>query len=190
MDCSEFIERHSEYVDGEMPMADFGRWRDHVASCGKCARYDRTVRRGGQLVRDLLPRVEAAPDFRPRLRHRLYHERDGISTRPAPTWLYAAVAIIATASAGVVLAALAPSDPVVEARTVVAAPPLLVGPASRVRLPGAAAVSGDVAEAEAAPAAEVAAWPVYSRGDVASEFVAPAVYERALRPARAVLVSE
>lgn len=96
--------RHSEYVDGRMDALEAARWRRHVERCASCGRYDRVVRRGGELVRDL-PRVEPSPDFRPRFRHRLFHVRDELSARRAApnggtVTLLAVAVVVAAASWG------------------------------------------------------------------------------------------
>lgn len=75
MTCQEFLARHLEYTDESLPLEEAARWRDHMASCPSCARYDRVVRRGLSLLRTL-PEVEPSEDFFPRLQHRLYHLDD------------------------------------------------------------------------------------------------------------------
>ena len=72
MRCAEFLDRHSEYLDDRLPPAEAAAWREHAGSCLRCARYDRVVRRGATLMRQL-PGPELSPDFDERLRHRLYH---------------------------------------------------------------------------------------------------------------------
>ncbi|MBI4512772.1 MAG: hypothetical protein HY702_01570 [Gemmatimonadetes bacterium] len=69
MDCTEFLARHSEFLDGE-PVEDLYLFEEHLHSCRVCARYDRVVRRGVELCRGL-PAVDASPDFEERLRSRL-----------------------------------------------------------------------------------------------------------------------
>jgi hypothetical protein len=77
--------RHSDFMDGMLPTLAAARLRAHVGSCAACARYDRVVRKGIDLVRDL-PRLEPTTDFERRLEHRLFHIDDARtlqSTRPA-----------------------------------------------------------------------------------------------------------
>jgi len=163
MHCTEFIEGHSEYVDGALAPAAAGRWRRHVERCRSCARYDRVVRASGDLVREVLPRVESSDDFAPRLRHRLYHVRDDLGRRVrGPAMLAAAVAILAAGGA-FGLALREPAPLIVEAAAMRAAPPQLVGPATPVT----------VARPAAAPATERVGpdnWPVYSPASFAAEF--------------------
>lgn len=55
MTCQEYLARHSEYLDAEMEEADVARMRAHATACPTCARYDRILRRGLALVRELEP---------------------------------------------------------------------------------------------------------------------------------------
>lgn len=173
MDCREFIARHSELVDGALAPDDRTRLREHAERCSSCARYDRVVRRGGELVRQLLPRVEASSDFQPRLKHRLYHVRD--ESAPRHAGVYAALAVLLVAGTGVAVVANEPQTPVVQAEPVLvgppSAPPSLVGPATPARVP--------LVRYSAAPARRAGAvrtvgadvrWPVYSPADYDAEF--------------------
>jgi anti-sigma factor RsiW len=72
MDCKEFLASHSAYRDGELSWPEREACEAHLDACEACARYDRVVWRGAELVRDL-PRIEVSEDFGERLRHRLYH---------------------------------------------------------------------------------------------------------------------
>lgn len=47
----------------------------HLNSCAACARYDRVVRNGAGIFRDLTE-IEPASDFLPRLQHKIFHIRD------------------------------------------------------------------------------------------------------------------
>ncbi len=66
MECAEFLERYSEFLDGELEASRVPAFQHHVISCPGCAEYDRVVRRGLRLVREL-ERPEATPDFVPQL---------------------------------------------------------------------------------------------------------------------------
>lgn len=77
MECDEFIDGYSSYRDGLLGPEREERFRAHRAACESCARYDRVVSKGTQVLRDLPP-PRPSPDFLSRLRHRLYHVRDGI----------------------------------------------------------------------------------------------------------------
>lgn len=83
MDCIEFLTRYSEFADG-VGVADAASFQDHLRTCASCARYDRVVRRGADLLRTLPP-IQPSDDFLPRLRHQLYHLEDELSRRPALT---------------------------------------------------------------------------------------------------------
>ena len=75
MTCDEFLTHYSDYLDECFGPADAARWSTHIGECASCARYDRVMRRGLTLVRDLPP-VVPGEDFTPRLQHRLYHVQD------------------------------------------------------------------------------------------------------------------
>lgn len=83
MDCTEFLTRHSDLADG-VPAGDRARFEEHLTRCPSCARYDRVVRQGIQLCREL-PRIEPSGDFLPRLQHKIYHLEDELARRPAFT---------------------------------------------------------------------------------------------------------
>lgn len=77
MECKEFLEGYSAYLDGVVSREEREAFRQHLERCEACARYDRVVQRGIEIFRNL-PRPDPSPDFLPRLRHRLYHIEDGI----------------------------------------------------------------------------------------------------------------
>ncbi len=70
MDCTEFLERYSEYDDSLIAPAESERFRAHMAECPACTRYDRVLRKGRMLARQL-PVVEPTDAFGPRLHMRL-----------------------------------------------------------------------------------------------------------------------
>ncbi len=72
--CDEFRARHAEYLDGVMAPVPAERMRVHATECLPCARHDRAIRRGCELVGSLPP-VHAGEDFRVRLRARLARDR-------------------------------------------------------------------------------------------------------------------
>lgn len=83
--CAELLARHADYLDGLLAPHEAARIQWHLGVCRSCARYDRIVRQGLDLVREL-PAITPAPDFEQRLQHRLYHIRDAASpgdARPA-----------------------------------------------------------------------------------------------------------
>lgn len=99
MDCREFLERYSDYDDSLIPSAEADRFRSHMSECTACARYDRVLRKGRMVARQL-PRPEPSPDFIPRLQRRLLRERirRPLSSR-LPTGLAAATVLMVAASA-------------------------------------------------------------------------------------------
>lgn len=211
MNCREFLNRHSEYVDARVAAAEAALLRSHAEACASCARYDRVVRKGAQLARELLPRIEVSEDFEPRVRHRLLHVRDEVARRRAGSAsLYAAATVVLIAAvAGAALTLPGASVSVVDAAPVwVAAPPALT-PASGALLAAASGPALPLERLDDAPpviasiepqadvrdphAASPAGWPVYSRSAMAVAFpgahtslvVNPADFSRAVPPRRA-----
>lgn len=70
MDCTEFLHRYSDYDDSLLPPGELSEVRAHLAACAACARYDRVLRKGRMLARQL-PAPEPSPDFEGRLGQRL-----------------------------------------------------------------------------------------------------------------------
>ena len=81
MACAEFLAGHSEYLDGLLSPVAAARLSAHAAVCDSCARYDRIVRKGIDLVRDL-PDAEPSADFEMRLQHRIFHMEDARALEP------------------------------------------------------------------------------------------------------------
>jgi len=99
MECAEFLERYSEFLDGEIEVSRVPAFQHHIVSCSSCAEYDRVVRRGLLLVRELEP-PEATPDIVPQLQRRFL---DAKETSP---WIeYTRAALVAGATTIVILAA-------------------------------------------------------------------------------------
>lgn len=82
MECNDFLEGYSAYRDGLVDEAERDAFRAHLEGCESCARYDRVVRKGTEVLRDL-PRVDPPSDFLARLQHRIYHIEDGIPLSPS-----------------------------------------------------------------------------------------------------------
>jgi anti-sigma factor RsiW len=74
--CDEILALHGDYLDGQLVAHEAARVQWHLSTCSSCARYDRIVRRGLQLVREI-PQASVSHDFEERLQHRIYHVRDG-----------------------------------------------------------------------------------------------------------------
>jgi anti-sigma factor RsiW len=92
--CDEFLAGHSEYVDGRLSSLAAARLAAHADECRSCARYDRIVRRGMDLVRDL-PAAEPSDDFELRLQHRIFHMEDAGALQPRAGGAAAALGIAA-----------------------------------------------------------------------------------------------
>ena len=133
MDCNGFLERFSEFHDGEA--ADAGVFEQHVAECASCRRYADTVTRGLALLR-AIPPVAVREDFHPRLQHRIYHiEEDLARRRSGASFTRLGVAFAAT-----ILLALAVWGPeLVRETPEVALPPIVVSepPSLRAAAPSA-----------------------------------------------------
>lgn len=74
MTCREFLERYSEYDDSLIPADEAERFRRHMERCSSCARYDRVLRKGRMVARQL-SRPDPSADFIPRLQRRLLQQR-------------------------------------------------------------------------------------------------------------------
>lgn len=94
MECKEFLEGYSSYLDGHLDPEEREVFDEHLESCRACARYDRVLQKGLEIFRNL-PRPRSSPDFLPRLRHRIYHLEDGIPLESARGGSAAAVAVAA-----------------------------------------------------------------------------------------------
>jgi hypothetical protein len=70
MDCRNFRNKHSLYVDQMCSALEESEMREHAQRCAKCARHDTLVRRSLLLVRNL-PYIEPSANFRARLDARL-----------------------------------------------------------------------------------------------------------------------
>jgi hypothetical protein len=97
MDCKEFRDKHSLYVDQMCSAFEENELREHVQHCAKCARHDTLVRRSLLLVRNL-PSIEPSADFRARLAARL---RDSSASVAAPMPIRSTYRVFAAAAAGV-----------------------------------------------------------------------------------------
>ena len=75
MECSEFLNRFSDFYDAPPESQLRCRIEAHLEHCEKCARYERTVASGAALLQTL-PRIQLSESFRPTLEHRLFHLED------------------------------------------------------------------------------------------------------------------
>ncbi|HUP53124.1 MAG TPA: zf-HC2 domain-containing protein [Longimicrobiales bacterium] len=140
MNCSEFVSRFTDYVDGTALAGDVQAMEEHLGGCESCRRYKTVVEHGAQLLRSL-PAPELREDFEPRLQHRLYHVLEERSipetvTSRAPALTVFGIAVLLTAVAWSPL--LRGSAPVVELEPIIvdrAPSTLRVRPVSTERRP-------------------------------------------------------
>jgi anti-sigma factor RsiW len=85
---------HSEYLDGNLSPVAAAQLSAHADVCADCARYDRIVRKGIDLVRDL-PDVEPSSEFEMRLQHRIFHMEDAAALQPRATSAATALGVAA-----------------------------------------------------------------------------------------------
>jgi anti-sigma factor RsiW len=88
------LARHSEYLDGRLDAIAAEEVRDHLASCPRCARYDRVLRRGVKILA-AQPPIEPTPDFAFQLQRRLEFEQRHAALQPMRSMATASVAVAA-----------------------------------------------------------------------------------------------
>ena len=81
-DCDRFVKEYSDFRDGALSVEQEVEFREHVGACPCCARYDRVLRAGSELLSGL-PSEQPTDDFMPRLQHRLYNVDEGLTDMPA-----------------------------------------------------------------------------------------------------------
>jgi hypothetical protein len=121
MNCSELIERFTDYLDGTAATEDVRAIEAHLSGCASCRRYKVVLEHGSSLLRSL-PGAELRDDFAPRLQHRLYHVHDERSLSEhvasgAPAMAVFGIAVLLAAVAWAPL--LRASAPVVELQPIV-----------------------------------------------------------------------
>lgn len=107
MDCNDFLDRYSDYDDSLLSPRDLSEFRAHLALCTSCARYDRVLRKGRMLARQL-PAPEPDPERLPRLQARLgasraRRARRGMALPPLATAALAAVTILLVSTSALAL---------------------------------------------------------------------------------------
>jgi hypothetical protein len=108
MDCDTFLDGYSDFRDELLTLPDRVAFQAHLRECDHCARYDRVVSKGVQVLHGR-PELEVSDDFMDRLQHRLYHVEDEMAAarrRRSPVSRGAAAAL--AAAAGIAAIALAP----------------------------------------------------------------------------------
>ena len=75
MDCTIFVARFTDYLDGALSPAEERAIEEHLEGCGSCLRYKNVVEHGRSVLLSL-PVPELREDFGTRLEHRLLHVAD------------------------------------------------------------------------------------------------------------------
>jgi hypothetical protein len=100
VNCSDFLQDYSSYRDGLLSSERGNEMRSHRAVCESCARYDRVIGGGVELVRSL-DTVEPSDDFMDRLQHRIYHVEDEMRVSRYSSGTSVALTIAIAAAIGV-----------------------------------------------------------------------------------------
>ncbi|MGH7460201.1 MAG: zf-HC2 domain-containing protein [Longimicrobiales bacterium] len=128
--CGEFLDSHTDYVDGALPEQVARRFDGHASECGACGRYDHVVRRGLLLARNL-PEIQPSAHFHERLQARLMHLEAEPVRRPIMA-SSATVIMIAAVLAVIVITPLArpleqeTAGPAVDSAPAATLPPMLL----------------------------------------------------------------
>ncbi len=96
--CDRFLQDYTDFCDGLLDPERAAEFRDHLRGCPGCARYDRVLSRGLDLLR-AIPTEEPTDDFLPRLQHRLYNVDEGVS--PPVHRLAGGAALVGVAAVGI-----------------------------------------------------------------------------------------
>lgn len=107
MDCREFLDKHSLYVDLMCSALEENEMREHVRRCPKCSRHDTVVRRSLLLVRNL-PVIEPSPGFQARLDARIRASTASLVASSGP--IRPSLRTFAALAAGVVFVAYLAAD--------------------------------------------------------------------------------
>jgi hypothetical protein len=78
MDCGTFLNGYSDFRDELLPARSREAFAAHARDCARCARYDRVIR-GGVQVLTAGDDLRVSEDFMDRLQHRLYHVDDELA---------------------------------------------------------------------------------------------------------------
>jgi len=125
MTCSDFVERFTDFLDGEGPEKLRLEAEAHLGSCSECTRYHEVVLRGAAVLRSL-PQAQVPEDFPPRLQHRLYHVDQNAALSAHTASGTTALTVLGMSLLLTALAwspALRPSAPVVELPPIVVSDP-------------------------------------------------------------------
>lgn len=94
MTCEEFLARHSDLLDDELPDGLALEMRVHMAGCERCARYDRVLRQGLSLLRASEPIQPAADPYLALQEHMARSEPAGAARRGPAVATVAAAAMV------------------------------------------------------------------------------------------------
>jgi anti-sigma factor RsiW len=133
MDCTHFVARFTEYLDGDLSPAEASAMKEHLERCGSCQRY-RSVVEHGRSVLLSLPVPELREDFTSRLEHRLLHVAD---EHELPDEVDSRAPALAVLGVAVLLTAVAWSPLLIGGAPVVQLAPIVVdhAPVEPTRLP-------------------------------------------------------
>jgi hypothetical protein len=97
MSCSDFLDRFSEFRDGDVPPGEAEGFRMHLESCASCRRYVSVLDRGIELLKDG-PAPELPSDFSDRLQYSIYGLEEERRRRRLTGGGTKAMAVVATAA--------------------------------------------------------------------------------------------
>jgi hypothetical protein len=106
MDCEEFLDDYSDFLDWQLEEHTISDYRGHIELCPDCSEYDRVMRQGLYLVRDLDP-PETDTDIVPALEHRVFTLQDRLRQRASD--YRRAAALAGLAAAGLLAVAVLPA---------------------------------------------------------------------------------
>lgn len=95
MDCKEFLENYSDFLDRRLEARPLSDYREHLSHCASCVEYDRVIRRGLHVIRELDP-PEPPPDFLPRLQYRVLDMQAGSDRRASRSGPMSALVVLSS----------------------------------------------------------------------------------------------
>jgi anti-sigma factor RsiW len=101
MDCKDFANHHSAYIDDTLPGFRMAAMRDHLTSCSRCSKRDNEVRRALFVLKNIQP-IQVSEGFEDRLRARITAEGPAYvpqksSSVGAMKWAAAAALVVTVA---------------------------------------------------------------------------------------------
>lgn len=95
MDCAEFLDSYSDYLDRRLEIHPVSEYGQHIENCPSCREYDRVMQRGLHVFRRLQP-PDSTPDFANNLRSRVAEFQHGVEQRQNLTARAATLATLST----------------------------------------------------------------------------------------------